>query len=163
MNEVAFRVVCNSELYKQYFSAREEKEKFHKLAREFFQKYNLCDSGTYYQSEFLALELTPEKREQFAKQIKKNCDKNGMWLFKKNSAMQKEWSRDVVAHIDFKKLNCNRFWYMNLIHYRGRYALWSRENEVYGFLESDYDDFSVLPDYLERISMSEYYRIRDGV
>lgn len=161
MGEVAFKVVPGSKMYDRYFTAKEEKEKFHQLAKAFFIKHNLYDDCAYLQTDYLALELKPKDKKRFAQQLKKHPNKLGMWLFKKNSPMQKEWTNDVVSHIAFEKLHCNRFWYFNLSR-GGRYALWHQENEIYGYLDSEYDDFSELPDYLERIPLSEYYRVRDG-
>ena len=70
MKEIAFQIKRDSEFYKKYFETKAEKEKFHKLARIFFEKYDLLDNLEYYQTEFLGLKLTIEQRERFKKQIK---------------------------------------------------------------------------------------------
>jgi len=162
MSEIAFKVAKDSKLYKNYFTALEEKTKMHNLAMDFFQKYNISEGGAYYQTDFLALQLTPEERQQFSDQVKKQRDENGMCLFKKKSAMQKEWTDSVCAYIDFEKLNCNRYWYAEFIKYKGRYNLWHKDDELYGFLECAYEDYSNLPEYMQRIPLSEYYAVIEG-
>lgn len=160
MGEVAFRVKPDSDLHKKYFIALDEKRKFHDLANAFFKKYGLS-AHRYCQAENLRLELTPEERDTFAIQIKKRSDRNGLYEFKKNSVMQKDWTNSVCSQIDFDKLYCNDFWYWAVID-SGSYALWHKDGEVYGLVESKYGDIETLPDYMERISLSKYYAIRDG-
>ena len=83
MKEIAFIVRPKSEFYNKYFKAKEEKQRFHDLARVFFTKYDLLDNAKYYQTEFLGLSLNSEQKKRFAGQLKKYDDKNGMSIFKK--------------------------------------------------------------------------------
>ena len=160
MQEVAFRVKPDSELYKNHFKEKEERKKLHEYARAFFKKYGFCNKGGYYQRQRLSMELTPEEHEKYASQLKKHPDSNGLYTFKKNSAMQKEWENSVCANVDFNKIHINFFWYSRIIS-SGSYALWDKDNELYGILESKYGEIE-LPDYMERIPLSQYYKIRDG-
>ena len=84
MKEIAFVVKPNSEFYNKYFKAKEEKQHFHELARKFFEKNDLLDSGEYYQTRFLGLKLNTEQKKRFAEQLKKYDDENGMSIFKKD-------------------------------------------------------------------------------
>ena len=158
MKEIAFKVVKDSGLYKSYFEELSEKQKFHDLARAFFEKHELIDKSTYYQSETLWLSLTEEQRERFKGQIKKYTDDNGMSIFKKTSPMQKEWNEDVVSKVNFYTLRQNDFWYGGIISH-GRYALWDYDGEVYGYLYDKYKEEIQLPEYLTEIKMSEYYSV----
>ena len=81
MKEVAFTVNKESQFYKNYFLAKEERQKFHELAKAFFKKHNLFETKKYYQTEFLGLELTEEQKALYADQIKKNDDENGIDLY----------------------------------------------------------------------------------
>lgn len=160
MQEVAFRIKPDSELYKNHFKEKEERKKLHEYARAFFKKYGFCNKGGYYQRQRLSMELTPEEHEKYASQLKKHPDSNGLYTFKANSAMQKEWENSVCANVDFNKIHINSFWYSRIIS-SGSYALWDKDNELYGLLESKYGEIE-LPDYMERIPLSQYYKIRDG-
>ena len=95
MKELAFIVVKYSEFYKQYFEAKAERQKFHELAKAFFEKYDLVDNAEYYQTKFLGLKLTPEQKKRFDGQLKKYDDENGMSRFKQKSVMQKAWNEFV--------------------------------------------------------------------
>ena len=52
MKEIAFTVNKESQFYKDYFLAKEERQKFHELAKTFFKKHNLFEPKKYYQTEF---------------------------------------------------------------------------------------------------------------
>jgi hypothetical protein len=158
MNEIAFKVAPNSKLYENYFAQKEEKQKMHELAMKFFEKHNILSEGAYYQTEFLALGLTVEEKERFADQIKKHRDENGLYLFKKKSPMQQDWTNSVVSHVDLQKLRCTKFWYMNFIRFSGSHCLWNDGDDVYGMLKSD-SDFGNLPDFIIPMKMSEYYSL----
>lgn len=161
MGEVAFRVKPGSDLYNHHFAEKAERQKLHEFAREFFKKNGFNGKGGYYQRQTLSMELTPEEHEKYASQLKKHPDSNGLYTFKKNSAMQKAWENEVCANVDFNKMYLNAFWYAKIIS-AGSYALWDKDNELYGLLESKYGEIEKLPDYMERISLSQYYKIRDG-
>lgn len=156
MKEIAFIVNKDSQFYKNYFLAKEERQKFHELAREFFKKHNLFEPKKYYQTEFLCLELTAEQKALYADQIKKNDDENGMTRFKKRSAMQKSWEEDVVSKVDFDVIEKPKFWWFEFIVF-GSYSLWDHDGVIYGYLKDNYKEEIKLADYMTEIKMSEYY------
>lgn len=162
MVEVTFKVNKDSDFYKQYFASKKEKQKFHDYAREFFLKYDLIDSSNYYLAEFLGMQLTSEQKKRFEGQIKKYDDYNGMTLFKKRSAMQKEWTDNVVNKVDMSVLNSCRFWYFPYIS-SGSYNLWDKDGEVYGHLTDKYKEEIKLSDDMIPIKMSEYYAVFESL
>ena len=156
MKEIAFIVKRDSEFYNQYFAAKAEKQRFHDLARAFFEKHSLLDSARYYQSEFLGLELNDEQKQRFEGQLRKNDDKDGMSIFKKNSIMQKSWNEEVTSNINFDIINKIGFWYLGFI-MCGKYSLWDYDGNIYGCLKDGMDGNINLADYMTEIKMSEYY------
>ena len=157
MKEVAFTVRPDSEFYNNYFKAKEERQHFHDLAREFFEKYDVGNSGGYYQTEFLGLQLNDEQKKRFANQLTKYDDENGVSIFKKRSAMQKAWNEDVTSKVDFKVMELNHFWYFPFIN-EGRYSLWDDGNgTIYGYLVDNYKKEINLTDDMIEIKISEYY------
>lgn len=155
MKEIAFIVNPDSDFYKKYFKAKEEKQHFHDLAIAFFKKNDLFNGGKYYQTEFLGLELNPEQKKKFAYQIKKHDDNNGMSIFKKKSAMQKSWNKDVTSKVNFKIINSMEFWYFPFIS-QGSYTLWDSNETIYGCLKDKYKERIELADYMIGIKMSEF-------
>lgn len=162
MKEIAFTVNPDSELYNKYFEADKERQRFHCLARAFFEKYDLLDSGNYYQTEFLGLELNAEQKKRFAEQLKKYDDENGMSIFKKRSSMQKAWNEEVTSKVDFEAIKAIRFWYFNFINH-GSCNLWDNNGTVYGYLKDTYKEEIQLADYMTEIKMSEYYSIIESI
>lgn len=163
MVEKAFKVSNDSLLYNIYFLAQEEKNKFHQLARAFFEKHELADDGVntgYYMTENLCMQLSEEDRERFTPQLKKLVDKNGMCYFKKTSKMNKAWKADVVSKCDMNRLDGTWFWYFPYIG-KGSYALWNDGETLYGYLSDENKDDIELPDWMIPIKMSEYYRARE--
>ena len=156
MKEIAFTVKQDSQFYKNYFSAKEERQRFHELAKAFFKKHNLFEPKKYYQTEFLGLELTVEQKKLYADQIKKYDDENGMTRFKKRSAMQKSWEEDVVSKVDFDVIEKPKFWWFDFI-MRGSYSLWDHNGIIYGYLKDNHKEEIKLADYMAEIKMSEYY------
>ena len=156
MKEIAFTVNKDSQFYKNYFLAKEERQKFHELAKAFFKKHNLFEPKKYYQTEFLGLELTAEQKKLYADQIKKHDDENGMTRFKKRSAMQKSWEEDVVSKVDFDVIEKPKFWWFDFI-MRGSYSLWDHDGVIYGYLKDNHKEEIKLADYMTEIKMSEYY------
>lgn len=161
MTEITFKVNKNSEFYKRYFDAKAERQKLHDYAREFFAKYDLINTGEYYQEEFLALQLTDEQKKRFEGQIKKNEDKNGMTYFKKKSVMQKEWTENVISKVNMKIAHDCRIWYWSYI-MSGEYSLWDKDGEIYGYLMDKYKDRIELSNDLIPIKMSEYYTVKES-
>ena len=156
MKEIAFIVNKDSQFYKNYFLAKEERQKFHELAKAFFEKHDLFEPKKYYQTEFLGLELAADQKKFYADQIKKNDDKNGMTIFKKRSAMQKSWEEDVVSKVDFDVIDKPKFWWFEFIKH-GSYSLWDHDCIIYGYLKDNYKEEIKLADYMTEIKMSEYY------
>lgn len=157
MAEVAFRVKNDSDFYKGYFFAKDQREIFHNFAKKFFDKHGLSNDGRYCQSEVLTIDLSGEQRDKYSNQIKKYADENGMYTFKKASAMQKEWLSDVVEKCDLSISRKYKLWWFPFIT-RGSYSLWDRNGEIYGVLKDYCKDDIKLPDYFEPIKMSEYYK-----
>ena len=162
MIERAFKVASESKLYKDYFEAQAEKQKLHDIARVFFEKHDLLnDHLGYYMREDLAMQLTDEQQEKYKAQLKKYTDSNGMFYFKKSSAMYKEWQETVTSKVDFSVINKVSFWYWPYIG-QGQYSLWHHNDELYGYL-SDYNkDILELPEYFELLKMSEYYAVKEA-
>lgn len=158
MKEIAFVVKPDSEFYNKYFKAKEEKQHFHELARKFFEKNDLLDSGEYYQTGFLGLKLNAEQKKRFAEQLKKYDDENGMSIFKKKSPMQREWNENVTSKVDFEIIDAIKFWYFSFIN-RGSYNLWDYNGSIYGYLKDNYKEEIQLADYMTEIKMSEYYSV----
>ena len=156
--EIAFKVDRSSDFYKKYFDVKTEKQKFHDLARAFFTEHNLASKGGYYQSESLCCELSEEERKKFASQITKYADKNGLTRFRKNSALQKAWTENVVCKIDMKMIDSIKFWWLCYVHC-GSYALWDRNGEIYGYLSEKNDKNIQMADWMIKIKMSEYYSV----
>ena len=156
--EIAFKVDRSSNFYKKYFDVKSEQQKFHDLARAFFTEHNLALNGGYYQSEILYCELDEEERKKFAGQITKYTDKNGLTRFRKNSALQKAWTENVVGKIDMKMIDYIKFWWICYIHC-GSYSLWDRNGEIYGYLSEKNDKNIQTADWMIQIKMSEYYSV----
>lgn len=162
MNEVAFIVVKGSDFYNAYFEAKAEKQNFHNLAREFLKKNGLLDSGEYYQRKFLGLKLNKDQRELYKEQLKKYPDENGLSLFKKNSAMQKSWNEEVTDKVNFDTINKIQFWWMSII-VCGTYSLWDTGENIYGYLKNNEKKEIILPEYMVKIKMSEYYSVIESI
>lgn len=161
MTEIAFKVNKDSKFYRQYFDAKAEKQKLHDYAREFFAKHDLISASEYYQSEFLALQLTDEQKNRFKEQIKKGEDNNGMTRFKKKSAMQKEWTDNVISKVNMEVAHACRTWYWSYI-MSGEYSLWDKDGEIYGYLMDKSKDRIELSNDLIPIKMSEYYTVKES-
>lgn len=158
--EIAFKVKHDSEFYKQYFEAKEEREKLKGLARPFFEKHGI--DGRFYQAKTLSVNLTREQREKFADQIRKDPDRNGFFSFKVKSPIEKEWEETVTNHIEFKRLEqCDLWWLGHIM--RGRHNLWDTNGEIYGYLES-YQNEDFKPDaFMEEIKLSEYHAVIESL
>lgn len=162
MVEQAFRVAKGSALHREYFETWSEKEKMHALARMFFEKHDMLNDGLGYRmTEALIMQLTPEQREKYAKQLKKLIDKDEMCYFKKASPMYQEWLHDVASKVDFNIIDQLWCWYWPYIN-KGRFALWHYKDELYGYLSDERKDKIDLADYMEPIKMSEYYAIQEA-
>lgn len=165
MVEQAFKVLPNADLYNTYFAAEEEKNKFHQLARAFFEKYEFTNDGIntgYYMNEDLNVQLGAEDRVRFAPQLKKFIDKNEICYFKKSSKMNKAWHDEVSGQCDMRKLDGAWCWYFPYIS-QGSYALWHNGKDLYGYLSDKNKETIELADWMEPIKMSEYYAIQEAM
>lgn len=162
MKEIAFTVNPDSELYINYFKKKDEKAKFHSLAKKFFEDNGITGDYKYYQTEFLGIKLNSEQKERFCEQLKKYDDENGMSIFKKNSIMRKLWNETVTSKVDFKVLNATNCWQRRFINY-GSYNLWDYNGVLYGYLEDKYKDDILIADYMTEIKMSEYYSVIEQI
>ena len=162
MTEQAFRVAKGSKLYNKYFETLAEKQKMHDLARVFFEKHDLINYGLGYRMiESLAMQLTPEQKEKYKAQLKKQEDPNSMCYFKKASPMYKEWLDTVASQVDFDIIDQLWCWYWPYIN-KGTYALWHHNDELYGYLSDEHKEKIELSDYMTPIKMSEYYRVQEA-
>lgn len=162
MKEIAFKVNLDSEFYNKYFKAKEEKQHFHDLAKAFFEKNDLLDSGEYYQAKFLGLKLNAEQKKKFAEQLKMHDDENGISIFKKKSSMQKSWNEDVTSKVDFDIIDEMKFWYLPFINH-GSYNLWDYNGVIYGYLKDSYKEEIQLDKCMIEIKMSEYYSVIESL
>ena len=152
---LTFRVKKDSEFYKKYFEAHEERKFFLSLAREFFDKYGI--DGSYYHCHDLEVQFTYDAvREKYKDQLCSRPDKKGFYRFKKASPMNKEWRETVTSQVNFDKLNQCELWFLDVMQ-SGWHSLWFLEDEIYGLLESKYQDDIIPADYMIPIKRSEYY------
>lgn len=154
--EIAFKVKRDSEFYKKYFEAKEERTKFKGLAFPFFEKHGI--DGRFYQSKTLGVKITREQREKFAGQLRKNPDGKGFYFFKVKSPIEKEWEETVTNHIDFERLEQVDLWWLSHIT-QGSYNLWDSDGEIFGFLCSKQEKEFEPEDFMEEIKLSEYYAV----
>ena len=154
-NVLTFRVKKDSEFYKKYFEAQEERKFFLKLAKEFFDKYNI--DGSYYHCHDLEVQFRYDAvRQQFKEQLCSRPDKKGFYRFKKASAMNKEWRETVTSQVDFQKLNQCELWFLDVM-MTGWHSMWYLDDEIYGMIESEWQEEIKTMDYMEPIKRSEYY------
>lgn len=152
----AFTVKHDSDFYKQYFAAKDEKEKFRQLAITFTKKHGI--DGDIYVSKILAVKPPKGKRRSFVDQTKVKPDRNGFYWFKKKSAIHQLWDVEVVPHVNWECINKLDFWWLGYIH-SGSYALWDRDGEIYGYLEDKVQKEITPGEHMEPMKMSEYYAV----
>jgi hypothetical protein len=153
-NILTFTINHNSKFYSNYFTAKEERQKFRGFALPFFEKHGI--DGSYYQSKTLAVKIDKEERERFADQMVKTKDNQGFYKFKAKSNMQKAWEDEVCSKVDFRKMELVDFWFLDFIKV-GKYKLWDRNGVIYGYLENKYDCDIIPADWMNVIKVSEYY------
>ena len=102
--------------------------------------------------------MDEEERKKLASQITKYADQNGLTRFRKNSALQKAWTEEVVSKIDMKIIDSIKFWWLCYVHF-GSYSLWDRNGEIYGYLSEKNDKNIQTADWMIQIKMSEYYSV----
>lgn len=158
--EIAFKVKHDSEFYGKYFAAKEEREKFKCVARQFFDKHRI--DGRFYQSKTLSVKIPQEQLEKFAGQFRKNPDRKGFYLAKAKSPIEKEWEEIVTNHIDFKRLEQCDFWWLGHV-CSGSYNMWDFHGEIYGYI---YNNAGVefKPDaFMEQVKLSKYYSVIEQI
>lgn len=160
MVEVAFKVVKGSKFYNDYFNAKEERQKFHDLAREFLIKNGFSLNRKYLMSRRLYLELTDEEQEKYSYQLMKHKIDFGLRLFKIKSSIQNKWEEEVFNKIDYSKIENVSLWYCKYIN-QGAYSLWDFDGNIYGYLKNNNKDSINLSDDIEEIKTSEYYRVME--
>ena len=153
-NEKAFIAKPDSKLYKDYFIERKENQKFHELALNFFKGLNLSEGRKYCIGKRLMVELTEEEYSQYKHQLLKD-KKEGLYVFKKNSNLQKAWEINVVSQCNMNYIYLTQFWYWDFISV-GSYSLWNDETTLYGYVHSKNGELNI-PYYVEEIKLSEYY------
>jgi hypothetical protein len=152
---LTFKVKKDSEFYKKYFEAQEERKFFMKLAKDFFDKYNI--DGSYYHCHDLEVNFRYDAvRQHFKDQLCSRPDKKGFYRFKKASPMNKEWRETVTGQVDFQRLNQCDLWFLDVM-MSGWHSMWYLDDEIYGMVESEYQDDIKSMDYMEPIKRSEYY------
>ena len=154
----AFTVKHDSDFYKQYFAAKDEKEKFRQLAITFTEKHGI--DGDIYVSEILAVKPPKGKHRSFADQTKVKPDRNGFYWFKKNSAIRKLWDTEVVPFVNWEYIDKLDFWWLGYIQC-GSYSLWDRDGEIYGLLEGRNQSEIKTADWMLPMKMSEYYAVME--
>lgn len=165
MSEKAFIIKQGSDLYNQYFRAREETLKFNDLAREFNNKYNVCKSNRFAISSTLMADMDNEERNRFALEVKKNLNRFGLTDFKARSETQRRWKEEVANKVDFHVIAEQRGWFFDYVCGGGRwsYNMWHHGDTVYGYLEVKGDGEIILSDDMEEIKMSDYYKAMEEV
>ncbi|MBQ8806485.1 MAG: hypothetical protein IJZ68_08530 [Bacteroidaceae bacterium] len=154
-NVLTFRVNPDSEFYKQYFEAQEERKHFRELAKIFFDKHDI--DGSYYHCQNLEVKFQDDNvRKKFADQLCIKPDNRGFYRFKKNSAMNKEWVATVTSQVNFKRLEQCELWFLDVM-MSGTYSMWHMDGEIYGKVEEN----GLVPlqpaSYMIPIKISEYY------
>lgn len=105
-------------------------------------------------------QISMKERKELSAQICKNADENGLWVFKKNSTLQKKWEKNVVSQVKYDMIDFLRFWYLPYI-MRGSYSLWDYNGDVYGILKDRCETEIKLGKDFVPIKMSEYYTIME--
>lgn len=156
-NVLTFRVNPDSEFYKQYFEAQEERKHFRELAKAFFDKYEI--DGSYYHCANLEVKFQDDAvRQKFADQLCVKPDARGFYRFKKSSALNKEWLATVTSQVDFKRLEKCDLWFLDVM-MSGTYSMWHMDGEIYGKVEESHLVAPKPASYMIPIKLSEYYAV----
>lgn len=152
----AFKITDrNADLYRKYVARIEAQETYKEKANKFIEEHGFKKS--YYLRERLTVDMDPKKAEELKSQLTRE-DFHGSYQFKKNSATQKEFEKDVIDHVDMEALHSLSHWGFDYTGYSGRIRqnLWIHEDILYGKLEADGEIY--LADFMEEIPISEYYK-----
>ena len=156
MVTLAFKVKHGSDFYKQYFAAKDEKEKFRQMAVNFTAKLGI--DGDIYVSERLCVKPLIGKRFEYYHQTLAKPDKNGFYWFKKKSITQELWDADIVPKVNWECIKKMDLWWWGHIQ-SGTYSLWDHDGEIYGYLEDRAQKDITPADFMEPMKMSEYYAV----
>lgn len=157
MKEYAFVVQKGSDFYNKYFKMWNEKQKFFRIADNWFHKEGF-QKANYCVWQILHVDLTDDEILKYSKQLCKERDNHGFSIFKKNSTMQKKWEREVINQVDFDTVTSMDLWYFHIdLHFAGSQALWHDGDTIYVYMSSRYGEIKV-PDYFIPIKMSKYYQ-----
>lgn len=152
---LAFTVKPESKFYADYFAVKKEQKRFHDIAVPFLKERGV--EGQFYQTPFLAIAPDEDTLQKYRAQLRKNPDSHGFYHFLKKSDLEKAWESEVSAKIDFTVLRALDFWYFDFIS-SGRYAIWSWNGTIYGYLENKYaSDIEPNESWMQPIKVSEYY------
>ena len=164
MAEYAFKVKKDSKIYADYFTQKNEEDKCHDLAREFFFAHFDNSKRQFRMEKNLMCSLSKEEVEKYRDQLKKSTLGESVKGFLARAPMNKLWQKEVYGNIDPNKLKANYVWWSEFLSVMGilggiEYSMWDNgEGEVYGLLISKYPpSHPELPDSVEQIKMSEYY------
>lgn len=153
----AFKITDqNADLYRKYVAKIEAQETYREEARKFIDNHGFKQH--YCLLERLTVDMEPEKAEELKTQLMKER-LYGLYRFKKNSTIQKEFEKDVISHVDMRALYSLSHWGFNHVVCGGRIRqeLWLYDDVLYGKIEANGE--INLADFMEEIPMSEYYRI----
>ena len=167
--EIAFRVIPESNMYRNYFAQQNEENKFIQLATEFLNKYFEKDNNHKFSLRSqLTMTLTDAEHEEFKPQLCKKPDTSGrytLWVFKQKSDINKKWQEEVCKYINGKRLDANRFWAFEFPGYgRKRSVMWDDCcGNVYGYYsvsDSSATEENLTED-IERIKLSQYFLAKE--
>jgi len=164
MTEKVFQLKKDSDLYNQYMGSKQENKKYAILLKDFLLQYDikLDETMMFFTSENLSIKLSSENEEKYETSIKKCDNQYGISKFKINSKINKHFKKEVSSKIDFKKIENYRFWWMDYIS-KGKYRLWHNNENVYGYLSSEYSNDIKLSNDMRELKMSEYYKIIEDI
>jgi|GEM_PF-6876737 len=156
MNEVAFIVKEDSELYNNYITEKIEKEKCWELLKEFIKNSmgeEIVDKYIVLGRD-LILSLTEKGHKLFQDSVKKDKLEQ-CYKFKINSQINKLWNKVFDKNIIKENLNANSLWYWDYMN-KGIYSMFDYNGKVYGYLNGY---CKLKEDDMTEIKMSEYYKI----
>lgn len=165
MQVIAFKVKPDSELYRDYFASREEKERFKELAHSFMVRHFGADKN-YVITGKLTVELTDEDCERYSKQLIKGTesyDGRTFHEFRSASELQRLWKEEVCDKASLQTVYGTAAWHWDFIKGGGKvtFEMWAdSDGNLYGLVDGEASGTElVAPDYVEPMSRSEYYAL----
>lgn len=163
--EIAFKCT-EGEFYEKYLQYQEEEQRFINLASEFLVRNDLT-VNKYCVGSQLAVKFSDGEESKFGNQLKK-AKTNGFSEFKVNSTINKKWKAEVWNQADGNLIQRMRQWWFWItpspyLSMAGRFSccLWEYKGVLYGTLEGEPRKGTEiqLPEFFQRIKMSEYYAV----